>query len=115
MLEKTLTGSARKGTFSPEEIKEYKNAWSQPGALTGMLNWYRASRFNQHHYRETSAVPTLLLWGKKDKYLKEEMALPSIEKCTNGQLIFLKEATHWLHHEEPDRVNRLIVNFIETN
>ncbi|MDP7025827.1 MAG: alpha/beta hydrolase [Candidatus Marinimicrobia bacterium] len=40
------------------------------------------------------------------------MVLPSIDRCTNGQLIFLEEASHWLQHEEPEKVNRLLLDFL---
>lgn len=57
-------------------------------------------------------MPTLLIWGRKDSFLSHTMAEPSIAKCTNGKLIFMEEATHWLHHEKPDEVNRIIYEFI---
>jgi pimeloyl-ACP methyl ester carboxylesterase len=37
-----LTSTSRPGTFKPEELNTYRQAWDQEGALTGMLNWYRA-------------------------------------------------------------------------
>ncbi len=113
LLASTLTGSARKNTFSATDLAQYKAAWRQPGALTAMLNWYRTNTMSRFKIPETIEVPTLLLWGKKDKFLTEEMALPSIEKCTTGQLIFLKDASHWLHHENPELVNKFIYNFIK--
>jgi len=33
---------ARPGTFSPADLRRYREAWSRPGAPTAMLNWYRA-------------------------------------------------------------------------
>lgn len=114
ILARSLTSSARRNTFSPEDLIRYKTAWKQPGALKTMLNWYRANLVSKLTYPGTLEVPTLLLWGKKDAFLSEEMALPSIERCTNGQLIFLKDNTHWLHHENPEQVNRFILNFLNS-
>ena len=113
LLERSLTTSSRPGTFTEAELTAYRQAWKQPGAIKAMLNWYRATKYNSFRFKPAIEVPTLMLWGKKDKFLGEELALPSIEMCTNGQLIFLKEASHWLHHEEPDRVNTLILNFLK--
>lgn len=113
LLERSLTTSSRPGTFLPENLSVYKQAWKQPGAITAMLSWYRATKYSSFKFKPTIEVPTLMLWGKKDKFLGEELALPSIEMCINGQLIFLNKASHWLHHEEPDRVNSLILNFLE--
>lgn len=112
LLANTLTRTSRPGTFSGEALAQYRKAWRQPGALTAMVNWYRAARYHNQKFQPTIEVPTLLLWGKQDAFLGEEMALPSIEKCTTGQLIFLKNNTHWLHHEAPGRVNELIHNFL---
>jgi pimeloyl-ACP methyl ester carboxylesterase len=58
-------------------------------------------------------VPTLLIWGAKDRFLGREMAQPSINLCDQGQLVFIEEATHWVQHEEPDRVNHLILEFLQ--
>jgi pimeloyl-ACP methyl ester carboxylesterase len=43
------------------------------------------------------------------------MAQASVEYCEQGQLVYFDEATHWIHHEEPDRVNRLMVEFFKNH
>ena len=55
--------------YSPEEIERYIDAWSQPGAASGMINYYRASvRQSQKEavakLRPISA-PTLVIWGAR--------------------------------------------------
>jgi pimeloyl-ACP methyl ester carboxylesterase len=106
--------SALPKTFTEEDIEKYKGAWSQPGALTAMLNWYRAAA--RHRPPITSdmrvRVPTLMLWGVKDAALTYRMARPSLDYCAKGNLIFFPEATHWLQHEEADDVNRHILSFV---
>ena len=57
-------------------------------------------------------VPTLLIWGAQDQALGREMAQPSIDLCDEGRLIFIEEATHWVQHEEAERVNHLIHAFL---
>ena len=39
-----LRRTSRPGTFSAEHLHRYREAWRQPGALTRMINWYRAMR-----------------------------------------------------------------------
>ncbi|MFD3001666.1 alpha/beta fold hydrolase [Pontibacter toksunensis] len=112
VLERSVTLSAKAGAFSEAEIARYKAAWQQPQALTAMINWYRAYKYNKLDVTREVTVPTLLIWGMKDTFLNHTMAQPSIEKCTDGQLKFMYDATHWLHHEKPDEVNRLILDFI---
>lgn len=61
----------------------------------------------------TVIVPTLIIWGRKDQFLGAGLAERSLDFCEKGQGILLGEATHWVHHEESERVNNLILNFIE--
>ena len=112
-----LRQSSRTGTFSDADIKRYRETWSQPGAFTAMVNWYRASFWRSHGAMGTVriAVPTLLIWGARDKFIGREAAQPSLDLCANGRLVFIEEATHWVHHEEPERVNELIVDFLRGN
>lgn len=111
MLVRTLRGSSRPGTFSDDDIHEYKQAWSQPGAFRAMVNWYRAAlqRPPAHALSIRITVPTLLIWGVRDQFLKRDMAQPSIDLCDNGTVFFFETATHWVQHEEPERVSELII------
>ena len=111
---RALKGSSRRGTFGDDDIAAYRQAWSQPGALTGMLNWYRAVARNQGTGVSLGRirVPTLMIWGANDIALSRSMAQPSIDLCDNGRLVFLEEASHWVQHEEPETVNRLLLEFL---
>jgi pimeloyl-ACP methyl ester carboxylesterase len=111
---RALKGSSRRGTFSAEEIAAYKQAWSQPGAVPSMLNWYRAIMRHQAQGVELGRIrpPTLMIWGAADFALSRTMAQPSIDLCDDGRLVFLEEASHWVQHEEPETVNRLLLEFL---
>lgn len=102
-------------TFAPSVIERYREAWEQPGAITGMLNWYRALFQRDAPDPPTTevSVPTLLVWGTQDAYLVPEMAEASIEYCQDGRLERIDDATHWVQHEVPDRVNRLLLDFLD--
>lgn len=112
---KTLRASSRPGTFTDADLALYREAWSQPGAVRSSIHWYRAALRFQGRLSGGGAgrvrVPTLLLWGKQDRYLGHEMARPSIDLCDEGHLEFFEDATHWIQHEEPERVNRRLVEF----
>ncbi|MDX5481233.1 MAG: alpha/beta hydrolase [Hymenobacteraceae bacterium] len=112
VLAQSLTRTAKPGTFSEEELAAYKEAWQQPGALTGMINWYRAFKHSRLNLDRNVEVPTLMIWGKQDVALGAEMAEPSIARCPSGKLVFLEDATHWLHHEQADRVNQEVLTFL---
>lgn len=109
---RALIRSSRPGTFSPEDIDRYREAWAQPGALTAMINWYRAlSRELPAAVESRVSVPTRILWGEKDDFLLSAMAAESVKYCDNGELFEFPGATHWLHHEQPERVNELLIDF----
>jgi pimeloyl-ACP methyl ester carboxylesterase len=86
----------------------------QPAATKSMLNYYRAwfRTFFSRLPNPCIPVPTLVIWGAKDRFLGREMAEPSLDFCENGRLEFIEKATHWVQHEKPERVNRLIVEFL---
>ena len=112
---RTLRRSSRPGTFSEFDLNAYRAAWGQPGAWTGMINWYRAI-FRSPPKRLPSRriqTPTLLIWGKQDQFLGHEMAQPSIDLCDDGRLEMVPEGAHWVQHEEAERVNKSILEFLE--
>jgi pimeloyl-ACP methyl ester carboxylesterase len=107
--------SNRADTFTGDDLARYREAWSQPGAFTGMLNWYRALFRGDAPDPPTMTVepPTMLVWGTQDPYLHREMAPASVDYCENGRLELIEDATHWVHHEVADRVNDLLLEFLE--
>jgi pimeloyl-ACP methyl ester carboxylesterase len=108
-----LTSSSRDATFTDADLQAYRTAWRRPGALRAMLHWYRALRLRLPPAPAGRiAVPTLLLWGALDRALGRELAGPSVDRCEQGRLVFLDQASHWLQHEEPDRVNSLILEHL---
>ena len=110
---RALRGSGKIHTFTNEDIEKYKKAWSQPGAMTAMINWYRAIRYQARFPRQMQIkVPTLILWGMKDVALTHRMARPSIDYCDDGKLIFFPDATHWVQHEAADEVNHYLIDFL---
>jgi pimeloyl-ACP methyl ester carboxylesterase len=113
-LARALQGSSHAGAFTADDLTRYRQAWAKPGALTGMLNWYRAAvRFPADTQSAPRIqAPTLLLWGVQDAFLGQEMAQPSIDLCEHGRLELLEAATHWLQHEESDKVNGIIQTFL---
>ena len=114
LLRKGLIKSSRRGTFSETDLKQYQEAWSKKNALRSMINWYRAAfrTMFEKSVKSYIDIPTLLIWGMKDFALISDMAQPSIDLCRKGRLVFIEEASHWVQHEEPDRVNSLIKDYL---
>lgn len=113
-LARALTTTSRPGAFSSLDLRVYREAWAQPGALTGMLNWYRALPLGAKASSGAGPItaPLRLLWGDRDHALEPALAEASIARCGAGEVVHLSEATHWLQHEEPQRVNELLIEFL---
>jgi pimeloyl-ACP methyl ester carboxylesterase len=109
--ERSLRGSGKIHTFTNEDIAMYKEAWSQPGAMTSMINWYRA--VIQHMPKDFRIkVPTLMMWGMKDFALSHRMARPSMDYVDEGNLILFPEATHWVQLDAAEEVNHYLIDFL---
>ncbi len=111
---RVLRGSGKIHTFTKEDIASYKQAWAQPGALTAMLNWYRAAmrhRPKLPHDLQVK-VPTLIMWGMNDIALSHRMARPSLDYCEDGKLVFFEDATHWVQHDEEALVSQYLLEFL---
>lgn len=108
-----LLRSSRPRTFSDADLSEYIRAWKQPGAMTAMLNWYRAAVQRPPTVPADLRVhmPTLIIWGEQDIALTFEMAEKSLAYCDEGRLVSFPEATHWVQHDEPQQVNALLAEF----
>ena len=94
----------------------YREAWSQSGAITGMINWYRAafrSARTSTSSRTKVASPTLIIWGKNDRYLSYAMAPLSLEYCQNGRLVTFEDASHWVLLDKPEEVSALLRNHFQ--
>ncbi len=108
-----VTDSARPGLFAPAELDRLREAWGRPGALTAMLNWYRALPRHPPRTRDPRVTcPCRVLWGMRDRFLDARLADASLELCARGSLVRFAHATHWLHHEEPEAVSREIIAFL---
>jgi pimeloyl-ACP methyl ester carboxylesterase len=119
-----LEDGLKQGYFTEEDRKAYIEAWSQPGALTGGLNYYRAAHLGSFTGESddslsadpslfTVAVPTLVIWGEKDKWLLTGN-LEGLEKYVpNLTIKRIPNGSHWVIHEKPGLVNSYIREFIE--
>jgi pimeloyl-ACP methyl ester carboxylesterase len=124
LVDNLLADGIKQGYFTGEDSKAYVEAWSQPGALTGGLNYYRAAHlgsFTGESEDSLSAdpslfmvnVPTLVIWGEKDKWLLTGN-LEGLEKYVPDLTIKrIPDGSHWVIHEKPRLVNSYIREFIQ--
>jgi epoxide hydrolase 4 len=110
------TDPARPGAFTAADVRRYVEAFSDRRALTAALNYYRAA-FRQGWALFARRFPrivatTLVIWGEHDHYLVPELA-SGLEHWVPGLRVErLRGASHWVQHDEPGRVNELLVEFL---
>ena len=108
-----MLANSLKESFSEKELDEYRRAWSQPGANTATINWYRAL-FKQSEQDQPNSqidIPTLVVWGKQDPHIMWQSAEPSAAMTTSGQVIYIDDATHWVLRDAPEKTGELLVDF----
>lgn len=112
-LRTMMVGTSRHGTFDESELAQYRQAWAQPGALTTMLDWYRAlPLYGGSTAMRPIRVPVRVIWGDRDAFLDAGLVEAGLALCRFGEAFHLAEATHWVQHEEPGRVSRLLIDFL---
>lgn len=111
----TMQEKAQAGTFDEMDFEWYQNAWAADGAVTAMINWYRALfRHGGEPPSDRVQAPTLIIWGENDEALVPEMAPESLNYCDSGSLKLIPDGTHWVPHEHPDRITDLLLNHLES-
>ena len=113
--------------FTNDDATIYIDAWSQPGALTGGLNYYRAAsmtppargeKIDQLMSEETFVketiinVPTLVIWAEKDTALTVHNLEGLDEYIPDLTIKRIPNGSHWVINEQPDKINALIRDFI---
>lgn len=125
MMEKLLTGmgDAPAPWFEGDVRAKYHECWSR--GLYGGVNYYRASplhpptddhpgplklQMNPEDFR--IKVPTRVIWGERDMALPKTL-LDGLDRLVDDLVIErIPEGTHWVIHEQPERVNGLLRTFI---
>jgi epoxide hydrolase 4 len=115
---RAFTGMARDRTrFEPDLIDAFRDHAATPGALTGMINWYRAAtRGGLAAYRREAVaeitVPTLMIWGEDDDALGIRLTDGYEGLVRDFTLHRLPGVSHWVQQEAPERVNAILIDWL---
>jgi len=108
--------STHKHCFPDNVIEQYKQALAKPKALTSAINYYRAAARRGPLKLALSEpvvkMPVQVIWGEQDVTLGKELNNDLERYAPNLQLQFIPDASHWVHQERPDLVNKSILNFV---
>jgi len=124
-LDKVLLSHVGAGTIEPEERQAYLDDWAEEGALTAMLNWYRASKIEVPAVGEEAKaplwthapfphleMPTLVIWGLRDKVLLP-VQLEGLHALVDDlRIVTSASAGHFVPWEEPEFVTGAIRDFL---
>ena len=102
--------------FTPEDLAAYRDAAAKPGALTAMINYYRANfKFppdNTSRNYDIIYTPTLMIWGESDTALGKELTYGTDAYVRDLTLKYIPNCSHWVQQEQPDLVNRYMRDFL---
>jgi len=103
-----------------EQVDEYVGVFSQAGALTAALNWYRANAVLLEKRREGPKFgpvlhPTLLIWGNRDIAVGRVAVERTAQHMKGPYRLVELNAGHWLVQEEPERVHDEILSHLKSN
>ncbi len=114
-----LNMAVDKSRFSEDVLEVYRKQALEPGAMTAMLNYYRAlfrawPRMQPMRYFEANplATPTLMIWGEQDTALGKELTIGTDRLVRDLKLHYLPNASHWVQQDAPDAVNSLIESWL---
>jgi len=114
MLRKSASNVA---TFPPEVTDVYRQNARQPGALTAMLNYYRALLRGRKAVAARGMpvieVPTLMIWGEDDVALTKASTYGTEQYVRDFRIRYLPRVSHWVQQEAPEQVNAMIRAFLE--
>ena len=102
------------GDAPPEqEIQEYVRAYSQPGALTSTINYYRAAmrHMDSLDFSKQLSMPVLMLWGEQDKALGKELTYNTKQYCKDLETVYDPASGHFIQYDNPELVNRKLLEF----
>ncbi len=103
-----------KGAFPPAVLDGYRAAASKPGAMTAMLNYYRANGRSMLRHETVSvvAVPTLMIWGEEDVALGLELTEGYGPLVADFTLKRFPGVSHWVQQEAPGPVNAALAEWL---
>lgn len=124
-FERTFSGHVDPAAIPQAEKRLYIEQWSRPGALTAMLNWYRASTLVVPPPGVTVplpdfllrlapqiGIPTLVVWGMRDKALLPVQLDGLDELVEDLRIVRLPDAGHFAPWEAPDDVASALGDFL---
>ncbi|MDR3510685.1 MAG: alpha/beta hydrolase [Caulobacteraceae bacterium] len=109
--------AANPACFTPELLDHYAEAARAPGAMTAMINYYRANAAGLGRWGPGQAapieVPTLVLWGERDPFLDPALANPGKAYALDLTVERLPHAAHWVQQEDAVGVNRRLADWLK--
>jgi len=106
-----------KSRFPPEVTEVYRRNALIPGAMTAMINYYRANVFDMARFSGQDVapidIPTLLIWGESDGFMGVEATEGYGPYVKDFTLKRLPNVSHWVQQEAPEAVNETVAGWMK--
>ncbi len=103
----------------PSNVVElYRKLACEPGALTAMVNYYRAALRGGGGMRQRKlgypkiGIPSLVLWGLQDQALVAQNLDGLTEFVDDLTVVTMADAGHFVHEDKPARVTDKVVTWL---
>jgi pimeloyl-ACP methyl ester carboxylesterase len=108
---KRFSDSLRRTGLNEAAAERYAARATQPGGMTGPINWYRALPLGMRESLADVTVPTMLVWSDKDQFITRT-AVDLCPQYVKGpyRLEVLPGVSHWIPEEEPARTADLLLS-----
>lgn len=108
--------AVNKTAFTSADLRAYQDAAAKPGALTAMINYYRANIMQPELTSRdwgVLQVPTLLIWGEDDQALGKELTYGTETYVRDLTVRYIPNCSHWVQQERPQLVNQYMREFLQ--
>jgi pimeloyl-ACP methyl ester carboxylesterase len=98
-----------------EDLDHYVDVFARTG-FRNAINWYRNIDDNDRRFhdvgRSNLEIPTLMITSEWDPALPPALAAKMGGLCSDLETHMIERTGHWVHEEEPDKVNVTLVDWL---
>ncbi len=112
-----IGGSYNREAWNHENLAPYVAAFATPEDARGPVNWYRGALRHPPRNLPPIALPILIIWGTKDRFLSLSMIAPqslrrAIAYGNEPQIVLIEDAGHFVQNEAPEKVTKALLNWL---
>ena len=112
VLSETFVGGSAPGSFTEDDLDQFRSAWNRDDAMETMVAWYQADNSNiaEPESRQVD-IPTMILIAPNDNCIPSDLTARSMPYLNNGELVRLETGSYWIIQEQPELIAEYMLEF----